>query len=61
MLSIFFFVIEIVFRMGRMIGQGSFGVVFEAESVKTKEKLAVKKVNKEKVIVVIFCKNLTIF
>ena len=32
-----------------MIGQGSFGVVFEAENLKTKQRLAIKKVNKEKV------------
>uniref|UniRef100_H2YLS1 Protein kinase domain-containing protein n=1 Tax=Ciona savignyi TaxID=51511 RepID=H2YLS1_CIOSA len=41
-------VIEELYSFGEKLGQGSFGVVIEAKNLKTKEKWAIKKVNKEK-------------
>jgi len=41
-------IIEEIYKIGDIIGQGSFGVVVEAENLKTKERFAIKKVNKEK-------------
>ncbi|CAK8683950.1 unnamed protein product [Clavelina lepadiformis] len=41
-------VIEELYKFGNKLGQGSFGVVIEAENLETKERWAIKKVNKEK-------------
>ncbi|KAG7276679.1 hypothetical protein CRUP_032028 [Coryphaenoides rupestris] len=37
-----------IYTFGRKLGQGSFGVVFEATHVETQKKWAIKKVNREK-------------
>ncbi|CAK8683977.1 unnamed protein product [Clavelina lepadiformis] len=41
-------VFEELYKFGNKLGQGSFGVVIEAENLETKERWAIKKVNKEK-------------
>lgn len=41
--------IDDVYRFGITLGQGSFGVVVEAENKATKTRYAVKTINKEKV------------
>ncbi|KAL7866343.1 hypothetical protein AOLI_G00141570 [Acnodon oligacanthus] len=40
--------IQQIYSFGRKLGQGSFGVVFEATHIVTQKKWAIKKVNKEK-------------
>lgn len=43
------FVIQEIYTFGRILGQGSFGLVIEATDKETETKWAIKKVNKEKV------------
>ena len=45
----FYYPIKKIYTFGRKLGQGSFGVVFEATHVDTHKKWAIKKVNREKV------------
>ncbi|XP_058256235.1 serine/threonine-protein kinase 33 isoform X1 [Hemibagrus wyckioides] len=40
--------IQQIYSIGRKLGQGSFGVVYEATHMETQKKWAIKKVNKEK-------------
>ncbi|XP_030621003.1 serine/threonine-protein kinase 33 [Chanos chanos] len=40
--------IQKIYMFGRKLGQGSFGVVYEATHIETQKKWAIKKVNKEK-------------
>lgn len=44
-----FFLIQEVYTFGRILGQGSFGMVIEAINKETETRWAIKKVNKEKV------------
>lgn len=46
---IFFFLIQEFYTFGKILGQGSFGMVIEATDKETDTKWAIKKVNKEKV------------
>lgn len=43
------FFIQEIYTFGRILGQGSFGMVFEATDKETETKWAIKKVNKDKV------------
>lgn len=43
------FFIQEIYTFGRMLGQGSFGIVIEATDKETGTKWAIKKVNKDKV------------
>lgn len=43
------FFIQEIYTFGRILGQGSFGMVFEATDKETEIKWAIKKVNKDKV------------
>ncbi|KAK0140240.1 Serine/threonine-protein kinase 33 [Merluccius polli] len=40
--------LKTIYNLGRKLGQGSFGVVYEATHLDTKKKWAIKKVNREK-------------
>ena len=42
----------IIFRFGNLLGEGSFGSVIEGTNLKTGQKWAIKRVNKEKVNIV---------
>ena len=45
----FYHSFKTIYNLGRKLGQGSFGVVYEATHLDTKKKWAIKKVNREKV------------
>lgn len=46
------FFIQEFYTFGRILGQGSFGMVIEAIDKETKTKWAIKKVNKDKVRII---------